>query len=283
MVHSKEDTLREYKKCELKTMRDSAKGAKMKKYYYLLLHPFGRIRRYFLKMASFGQVLVPPSKTWIFQRDFFLRSINPTLAVDIGGNLGQWATEARKITQARIITFEPDPRCYSTLMEKSKLDLNWEIVQKAAGKRNSEQNLSLMNVDHGYSSLKNMTSFGINFSKEAVEEFSTSKVIVERLDSYFDSRILRNEVVWLKIDVQGFELEVLEGSEGILEYIDAVEIEISMLDLYENTPHISTIFKFFEDRNFVLCSTFSERWTNTGVADFDALFIQSSLAKKIIG
>ena len=231
-------------------------GVKMKKFYYLFLCPLGKIRRYFLEMASFGQVLVPPSKTWIFQRDFFLKSLNATIAIDVGGNLGQWAIEARKVSKARIITFEPDPRCYTELLEHSYLDANWEVFQKAAGMLNSEELLTLMNVEHGYSSLKNVTAFGLNFSKEDVEEINTARVRVERLDSHFDSATLRNEVVWL--------------------------IEISMLDLYENTPKVSTIIKFLEDRDFVLCSTFSERWTNTGVADFDALFIKSSLVKEII-
>ena len=257
-------------------------GVKMKKFYYLFLCPLGKIRRYFLEMASFGQVLVPPSKTWIFQRDFFLKSLNATIAIDVGGNLGQWAIEARKVSKARIITFEPDPRCYTELLEHSYLDANWEVFQKAAGMLNSEELLTLMNVEHGYSSLKNVTAFGLNFSKEDVEEINTARVRVERLDSHFDSATLRNEVVWLKIDVQGYELEVLKGSEEILGSIAAVEIEISMLDLYENTPKVSTIIKFLEDRDFVLCSTFSERWTNTGVADFDALFIKSSLVKEII-
>jgi len=229
-----------------------------------------------------GQVLVPPSKTWIFQRDHFMRNLGVSLAIDVGGNLGQWALEARKITNARIVTFEPDPRCLEDLNLLSTDDPVWEIVQKAAGNSDSTEAMNLLRIEHGYSSLKDLTTMGEKFSGERIEEIDSYEVQVCRLDTHFKDELIKSERVWLKIDVQGYEEEVLEGASGILGNIIAVEIEIPMLNLYQNSAKVSSIIKFFEDHDFVLCSIFSDRWSKIGVADCDALFVKAVVVNELM-
>lgn len=250
-------------------------GVNVRSIYYSLIKPLGVVRRMVLKYASMGQVLVPPTKTWTFQRDHFMKNLGISLAIDVGGNLGQWALEARKISNAKIITFEPDPRCHHYLDSLSVKDPTWEIVQKAAGNTDSTVVMNLLKIEHGYSSLKDLTRLGENFSGERTDEIDSREVQVRRLDTHFKDDITESERVWLKIDVQGYEEEVLEGAIGILANITAVEIEIPMLKLYENSAKFSSIVQFFEDHEFVLCSIFSDRWSKNGVADCDALFVKA--------
>ena len=257
------------------TMISVGRGLNVRNIYYSLIRPLGIIRRMVLKYASMGQVLVPPTKTWAFQRDHFLKNLGISLAIDVGGNLGQWALEARKISKVRIVTFEPDPRCHHYLDSLSAEDPTWEIVQKAAGNTDSTVVMNLLKIEHGYSSLKDLTRLGENFSGERIQEIDSHEVQVGRLDTHFKDDITETDRVWLKIDVQGYEEEVLEGAIGILANITAVEIEIPMLKLYENSAKVSTIVKFFEDQEFVLCSIFSDRWSKNGVADCDALFVKA--------
>lgn len=261
----------------MKNVTKIERGLLLRRLYLLIIRPLGIVRRLILRYASLGQVLVPPTKTWIYQRNHFLSSMDISLAIDVGGNLGQWALEARETTNAKIVTFEPDPRCSSRLVSLSALDRNWEIVESAAGNVDSTETLQLFSVEHGYSSLKNVTKAGEIFSGEIKEGMETAHVKVVRLDSYFHALQSVSENVWLKIDVQGFELEVLQGAEGILPKITAIEIEIPMIQLYEESERISTIMKFMEDKGFVLCSIFSERWSKYGNGDCDALFVKKIL------
>jgi FkbM family methyltransferase len=188
----------------------------MKVVRLIIIRPLGIVRRIFLKYASMGQVLVPPTKTWTYQRDHFLRSLGISLAIDVGGNLGQWALEARKLITAQITTFEPDPRCKTHLDELSEGDPHWDIVEKAAGNSNSIAQLKLLKVEHGYSSLKRITALGEDFAGELNDEIRTTPVPVVRLDNHFAANSPTRESIWLKIDVQGYEYHLLKGANELI-------------------------------------------------------------------
>lgn len=249
----------------------------MSKLYFGILRPMGILRRLLIRALSFGQVPVAPTKTWGYQRNHYLKVLNITLAIDVGGNLGQWAIEARKSTSAEIFSLEPDSRCLNQLQSKSNDDPHWKVLGIAAGAENTSQNLNLLAMEHGYSSLKKLTAYGEIFSGENSIEVESNNVPVKRLDSIFTPETVQRENVWLKIDVQGYELEVLSGASEILQYIQAVEIEIPMLDLYAESPKPSQIFKILEEYDFILCAISSERWSRNGIADCDALFIKREI------
>lgn len=64
-----------------------------------------------------------------------------------------------------------------------------------------------------------------------MEESGVLRVSIKRLDACLPTLLPRP--VLLKIDVQGFELEVLKGATGMLPHIDAVYVEASYVELYE--------------------------------------------------
>ena len=60
--------------------------------------------------------------------------------------------------------------------------------------------------------------------------------------------------IFLKIDTQGYELEVLKGAERTLELITALVVEVSLVKLYENQPHWLDVVNFLKERDFVIWS-----------------------------
>ena len=55
---------------------------------------------------------------------------------------------------------------------------------------------------------------------------------------------------FLKIDTQGYEWEVLQGSKKSLRKINAIQLELSFEDLYQDQNNWLNILKFLENNNF---------------------------------
>ena len=60
--------------------------------------------------------------------------------------------------------------------------------------------------------------------------------------------------ILLKIDTQGYELEILKGAEQTLKYIEAIYAEVSLVELYKNQPLFDEIFKYIKKSGFSVWS-----------------------------
>ena len=79
--------------------------------------------------------------------------------------------------------------------------------------------------------------------------------------------------ILIKIDVQGFELEVLKGAEKILEKTNYLLIEVSEKEIYQNQPLMGEIITFLEDRNFqILKQTSQTKKNQLNIPQKDVLF-----------
>ncbi len=88
-----------------------------------------------------------------------------------------------------------------------------------------------------------------------MEESGELRVPIKRLDA-----CLSTPLPWpvlLKIDVQGFELEVLKGATGLLPQIDAVYVEASYVELYEGQALHEEIEGFLTGAEFSLDGRFN--------------------------
>ena len=102
------------------------------------------------------------------------------------------------------------------------------------------------------------------------EEVGTADVAVGLLDAYV-SRDRIAAPAMLKIDVQGFELEVLRGSALLLPEFAYVYVEASFEALYEGQALISDVAAFLEEQGFVEAGRFNIAHTADGApiqADF---------------
>jgi hypothetical protein len=97
---------------------------------------------------------------------------------------------------------------------------------------------------------------------------------VETLDD-LRPRVLRpGDRAFLKVDVQGYELEVLRGAEETLGQADAVEVELSLVPLYEGAPTAEEVTAHLEALGFTRrAQEPAWRHPQTGeVLQVDALF-----------
>lgn len=156
------------------------------------------------------------------------------LVLDVGANIGQFATFLRDIGYSgKIVSFEPLSSAYSQLKKATAKDVLWELAPRTAiGDADSEITINLSKNSQSSSVLK-MLDLHLQAAPEAVY-VDTEVVKLSKLDTVAQDYIGTNtRSIFLKIDVQGFERQVLEGASQILQKIKGIQIELSLVPLYE--------------------------------------------------
>jgi len=75
---------------------------------------------------------------------------------------------------------------------------------------------------------------------------------VRRLDKVFDQYVRPDDKTYLKIDVQGYEMHVLEGATAVLDRIVGLQIEMSLVPMYEGGPLFGDIVAWANAHGFAL-------------------------------
>lgn len=199
--------------------------------------------------------------------------------IDVGANRGQYGDFLRQIGyKGRIVSFEPVSTMFKSVTEHSKNDHAWHIHNLALGAADQTLNINVMKHDD-FSSLLPMSSYGSKqFEKETVVT-RTEMVRVVRLDSMMDEIIegLENPRIYLKIDTQGFDLQVLEGASDCLPLILGLQSEIALHQLYAGMPDYLTSLAKFNASGFSITSLVPVcRDESLRVIEFDCLMVRNS-------
>ena len=180
--------------------------------------------------------------------------------IDVGANSGQYCNFLRKDIKYKglVISFEPDPDNFEIIHRNSQKDPLWVVEKYALGKEESELEFNIMVGSVFNSFLKPDNSETDVYEKSN----SVKKVIVvpvKRLDSLmatYQERYGFNNV-FLKIDTQGFDLEVLEGTSGMLNNIKGIQTEVSFMPLYKDAPTFEKSLKIFREYGFEVSGLYS--------------------------
>lgn len=180
----------------------------------------------------------------------YLKNEDINYIVDIGANVGQFSLAVRQILpQARILSFEPLTECaqkYQTLFHSDHMI---SFFQKAIGPTPAEVNMHVSESADSSSLLEISELQNTLFPGTA--ESHQEKVIQDRLDSFIDIDDIPETSV-LKIDVQGYELEVLKGCESLLQKFRFIYVECSFMSLYQNQALAHEVISWLLERNFHL-------------------------------
>lgn len=153
--------------------------------------------------------------------------------LDIGANSGQFAKQLRNDVgfAQRILSFEPLSSAFALLKANAKADPAWEVFNYALG--NSVEKGEINIAGNSYSS--SLLGMLPSHEEAAPDSRYVGKEVIEikTLDSVFFDLCKTAGNVCMKMDTQGFESEVLKGAERSLAQIDTVQMEMSLVPLYE--------------------------------------------------
>ena len=208
----------------------------------------------------------------------FLKKVkNINTLIDIGSNKGQFIILCQKFfPNLTVYSFEP----IKEILERQKKFLNFK------------KNIYFFNFEIGnknktlkffITQRKDSSSFlTVNKHKNYNKNYSIYErrnIRIKKLDEILKNKKLANPIL-IKIDVQGYELEVLKGSKKILSRIDYLLLEVSKSRMYSNQPVEKEIVNFLTKKKYkILKKGLWSRINKTSFYQRDILFKINHLQK----
>jgi FkbM family methyltransferase len=171
------------------------------------------------------------------------------LVVDVGANAGQYAAALRAGGYGgRIVSFEPLSEPYDRLATASGADTAWEYRRVALGRRSGTARVNV-SEDTRNSSVLTVGDRHLRAVPDS-RTVAVERASMARLDGIWPDVARGADRPYLKMDVQGYELEVLHGSAGVLDAIALLEVELSLLAVYDAGPLFQDVLRFLARHDF---------------------------------
>ena len=195
---------------------------------------------------------------------------NINTLIDVGSNKGQFVLLCIKFFPNLLIySFEPIKE--ALIKQKNLLSFKNNIYFYNTGIGNKNKIINFFITNRADSS----SFLTINKSKNYNKNYYVKekrKIKIQKLDQILKNKKLIKPVL-IKIDVQGFELEVLKGSKKTLPNIDYLLLEVSKNRMYNKQAIEIEIINFLKKEKFIIME--SSKWkkiNNTEFMQRDILF-----------
>jgi FkbM family methyltransferase len=182
----------------------------------------------------------------------FLTVAQPKTVFDVGANVGQYGLSLRKCGfTGRIVSFEAIPSVHAQLSAVAARDRDWIVAPCCAlGRARGEARINLARNSVS-SSLLSMNDVHLKAAPDS-KYIASETVRVERLDDIARPLLPKDGRLFLKVDTQGYEEEVLAGADLILKSVSAMQLELSVVPLYQDAPSLRRILELCEGLGFQL-------------------------------
>lgn len=193
--------------------------------------------------------------------------------LDVGANRGQFGHELRAAGFAgMVVSFEPLAAPFADLEAAAGTDARWRVHRLALGRERAAATMNIA-ANTSSSSLLGIRDVHVDIFPEAAT-VGREDVQIRRLDEIWPTLEPLDGNVLLKLDVQGFHLDVLEGAAGVLDRIAGVQCELSVRPLYDGEPALLDVLSVLRGHGFELVELepgFYDRRTGA-VLQFDGRF-----------
>jgi FkbM family methyltransferase len=189
----------------------------------------------------------------IKSRQSFMKKCQFDVVLDIGANIGQFVSEIRNeySFSGKIISFEPITAVFSELEKNCKNDKNWIGYNFALGNKSCTEIINISK--HAPSS--SIRQFNEDYISDKLSLVTTDQeeIQVKKLNEIFPELNLDSgSKILLKVDTQGYEMDVLKGCGELLNCFHGIQIECSIRELYIGEALYLDVFDFLQKNNFHL-------------------------------
>lgn len=191
-------------------------------------------------------------------RHQLLSSLSVDCVWDVGANVGQFASELRVLGyKGLIFSFEPDPTAFQVLSTRAAYDRNWITFNVALGRQPEKRGLNIMTFSQYNSFLKPSVAETESHSKanSVVEEVIVS---IYTIDDLFFELVKKHNFhrPYLKMDTQGFDLEVFAGAEKVHDKFVSLQSEIAVKKIYYGSPGWRESLAVYEENGYQIVGLF---------------------------
>ncbi len=166
-----------------------------------------------------------------------MRRLGISLVLDVGANSGQYASELRQDGyRGPIWSYEPLSAAFAELNKAAASDGSWKAINSGCGARAGTAEIHIAGNSASSSLLPMLESHVANAPGAAY--VSSERISNCTLDDSVLPTLTLKDKVWLKIDTQGYEAEVIRGAGNLMRRVDGLECELSFVPLYGGQPLI---------------------------------------------
>jgi|SRR3989339_29395 len=196
------------------------------------------------------------------RRRKLLESYAIDVVLDVGASTGQFAQQMRNDLgfSGKIVSFEPLSSAFELLRQNADRDPKWKVLNFALGEVDATKHINISG-NLISSSLLYMLPAHIKVAPES-SYISKEVIEVKTLDSIINDLVHKKDKIYLKIDTQGYESKVIKGAEESLARIETIQLEMSLVPLYEGELLIGEMHGLLSEKGYCLVSieeAFSDR------------------------
>lgn len=232
-------------------------------------------------LGHFGYDLVrlpyPGSLGRHLQQIFRESGIN--LVCDVGARHGEYSSELRGYGyRGWIASFEPVTENFKIITANRQADPRWRGFNMALGAAPAKLKINVT-AGSAMSSFHKPNEYARSeFTQDSVIKH-TEEVDVQPLAAMLPKlkELVPDPRIYLKLDTQGFDLEVLKGAESVLPHVHALQSEISIKPIYESMPPYAEAISAYQSHGFELAGLYPVHTDKCGaVIEFDCIMIRTS-------
>jgi FkbM family methyltransferase len=197
----------------------------------------------------------------------------PDCIIDIGAYIGAWSAMAASIFPGRpILMVDGNPA--------RRPDLDARVASLGVG---AVGEIALLGADAGTTVPFYEIGTGSSVYRELTNlDKQVHELPLHRLDDVADSFFAhvgrRPTDVLMKVDVQGYELEVLTGAPRLLEHVGALVLELSLIPYNEGAPLAHDVIRWLDEHGFVIYDIcdLHRRGTDGALFQMDFVFVPTT-------
>lgn len=204
-----------------------------------------------LRLAGVELHRANPAQMPLYRLERYLAEHGVACVLDIGANRGDYAQDVLSAGfGGKVVSFEPLPEEWKVLAQRAERWSGRWIVPSPVAITNSIGEASFVVAGNSVSSsLLDMTNHHVEAAPESAP-VRNIKVRASTIDQMVVELDLKGPI-FLKMDVQGAEMLVLQGAERSIESeIVGVQVEMSLVPLYEGQGSAVDVDRFLRDSGF---------------------------------
>ena len=198
--------------------------------------------------------------------------------LDVGAHVGEYGQRLRDAGyRGEIVSFEPVASTFDALARRAARDPHWRVHNIGLSETNDSIDINVAQATQ-FSSLRQPRHDVTEFVNHGNVVAHHESITVRRLDSVFDEVTDRISTprAFLKMDTQGWDLQVTAGATGVLDRIEGLQSELSILPIYDGMPDYRTSLSAFGALDFEMSTLFPvSRDRHLRLVEFDCVFTRS--------
>lgn len=194
--------------------------------------------------------------------------------IDVGANEGGFGSLLRNAGfQGPIYSFEPVTSAFEVLAQRARQDDAWHVFDFALGAQAGNAQINVSKFSQ-FSSLLSATTYGNTWENMKVEH--KQDIVIRTLDDCFREGLLgKGFRYFLKMDTQGFDIEVFNGATQFLPNVCCLLSELSLIPLYEGMPNYLESLARYNGAGFLVSGVYPiTRNNNLALNEVDCMLVR---------